>query len=158
MPLATVARNAVRTANEAGLSKDATVRENEIAERILDAAFKVHTALGPGLLESVYEVILAHELRKIGYSVERQHPISISYDGLKFDEGFRADLLVGNLVIVELKSIQALNSVHAKQVLTQLRLANLRLCLLINFGEEHLKNGIKRVANGLRDESGEVSF
>src|SRR5437879_1389792 len=98
-------------------AKVATVQENQIAERILDAAFKMHTALGPGLLESVYEVILAHELRKFGYAVERQQPIAISYDGLKFDEGFRADLLVERLVIVELKSIQALNSVHAKQVL-----------------------------------------
>ncbi|MGZ4982807.1 MAG: GxxExxY protein [Chthoniobacterales bacterium] len=139
-------------------AKVATVRENEIAERILDAAFKVHTALGPGLLESVYEVILALELRKLGLAVERQRPIAINYDGLRFDEGFRADLLVENLVIVELKSIQALNSIHAKQVLTQLRLANLKLGLLINFGEEHLKNGIKRIANGLRDESDEVSF
>jgi GxxExxY protein len=142
----------------AKVATDAKVRENEIAKQILDAAFKIHTALGPGLLESVYEVILAHELRKDGLAVERQTPISITYDGLRFDEGFRADLLVENLVIVELKSIQALNSVHAKQVLTQLRLTNHKLGLLINFGEEHLKNGIKRIANGLRDESEEVSF
>jgi GxxExxY protein len=136
----------------------AKVSENEIAKRVLDAAFKVHTALGPGLLESVYEVILAHELRKTGLTAERQQPIAITYDGLKFDEGFRADLLVDNLVIVELKSVQALNSVHAKQVLTQLRLANRRLGLLINFGEEHLKNGIKGIVNGLPDAVDEVSF
>ena len=136
----------------------AKVSENEIAKRVLDAAFKVHTALDPGLLESVYEVILAHELRKTGLTAERQQPIAITYDGLKFDEGFRADLLVDNLVIVELKSVQALNSVHAKQVLTQLRLANRRLGLLINFGEEHLKNGIKRIVNGLPDAVDEVSF
>ncbi|MDQ2919074.1 MAG: GxxExxY protein, partial [Verrucomicrobiota bacterium] len=98
----------------------------------------------------------AHELRKVGLTVERQQPISIRYDGLTFDEGFRADLLVENLVIIELKSVQALNSVHAKQVLTQLRLANLRLGLLINFGEEHLKNGIKRLAHGLNDETEEI--
>ncbi len=94
----------------AKVATDAKVRENEIAKQILDAAFKVHTALGPGLLESVYEVILAHELRKDGLAVERQKPISITYDELRFDEGFRADLLVEDLVIVELKSIQALNS------------------------------------------------
>jgi GxxExxY protein len=139
-------------------AKDAKVRENEIAKQILDAAFLVHTKLGPGLLESVYEVILAHELRKLGLHVERQQAIAIVYDGIKFDEGFRADLLVEDLVIVELKSIQALSAVHAKQLLTQLRLANLRLGLLINFGEEHLKNGIKRVANGLPNECEDVSF
>ncbi len=83
--------------------------------------------------------MLAHELRKDGLAVERQAPISITYDGLRFDEGFRADLLVANLVIVELKSIQALNSVHAKQVLTQLRLTNHKLGLLISFGEEHFR-------------------
>ena len=139
-------------------AKVAKVTENQIAKQILDAAFKIHTTLGPGLLESVYEVILAHELRNAGLTVERQQPISISYAGLKFDEGFRADLLVGGCVIVELKSIQALNSVHAKQVLTQLRLTNLRLGLLINFGEEHLKNGIKRIANGLPDAAEDISF
>lgn len=144
--------------HRATVAKDATLTENQIAKIILDAAFKIHTTLGPGLLESVYEVILAHELRKAGLTVARQEPISISYDGLKFDEGFRADLLVGNCVIVELKSVQALNSVHAKQVLTQLRLANRRLGLLINFGEEHLKNGIKRIANGLPDAVEEVSL
>ena len=132
--------------------------EECIAKQVLDAAFRIHTALGPGLLESVYEVILAHELRKVGLGVERQTPISIRYDGVTFDEGFRADLLVEKLVIVELKSVQALNAVHGKQLLTQLRLANLRLGLLINFGEEHLKNGIKRVVNGLREEPEEISF
>ena len=135
-------------------AKVATLSENEIAERVLDAAFRVHTNLGPGLLESVYEVILWHELRKTGLAVERQRPIAIHYEGLTFDEGFRADLIVENLVIIELKSIQALAPVHSKQLLTQLRLAGLKLGLLINFGEERLKNGIKRVANGLRDDGG----
>jgi len=135
-------------------AKVATLSENEIAERVLDAAFRVHTNLGPGLLESVYEVILSHELRKTGLAVERQRPIAIHYEGLTFDEGFRADLIVENLVIIELKSIQALAPVHSKQLLTQLRLAGLKLGLLINFGEERLKNGIKRVANGLRDDGG----
>jgi GxxExxY protein len=128
-------------------AKVATNRtENEVGKLVLDAAFNVHTVLGPGLLESVYEGILAHELRKLGLRVDRQRAIPIHYDGLSFAEGFRADL-----VIVELKSVQALVPVHSKQLLTQLRLANLRLGLLINFGEEHLKNGIKRVANGLRE-------
>ena len=124
------------------------MNENQIATIVLDAAFKIHTKLGPGLLESVYEVILAHELRKAGLQVERQVPIPIVYDGLKFDEGFRADLLAADKVIVELKSVEALRPVHAKQVLTQIRLAEKKLGLLINFGEVSLKNGIKRLING----------
>jgi GxxExxY protein len=123
--------------------------ENQLGKRILDFAFEIHTELGPGLLETVYEVVLAHELRGIGLEVERQKPVPIVYRGLSFDEGFRADLIVENKVIVELKSVEALKRVHAKQVLTQLRLTNLRLGYLINFGEEHLKHGIKRLANRL---------
>jgi len=124
------------------------MNENQIATIVLDAAFKIHTKLGPGLLESVYEVILAHELRKAGLAVERQVPIPIVYDGLKFDEGFRADLQVAYKVIVELKSVEALRPVHAKQVLTQIRLAEKKLGLLINFGGVSLKDGIKRLING----------
>ena len=139
-------------------AKVAEMKENDIATCVLGCALKVHSALGPGLLESVYEVILAHELRQAGLGVERQRPIAIRYGGLSFDEGFRADLVVENLVIVELKSVQALAPVHSKQLLTQLRLAGLKLGLLINFGEERLKNGIKRVANGLIDNEPEVSF
>jgi GxxExxY protein len=127
------------------------MNENTLSKIILDAAFKVHTELGPGLYELVYEVTLAHEIRKAGYTVERQKSIPIIYDGLIFDEGFRADLIVENLVIVELKSIETLQRVHSKQVLTQLRLSHKKLGLLINFGEEHLKNGIKRIVNGLED-------
>src|SRR5256885_768991 len=123
--------------------------ENELSKFILDAAFKIHTKTGPGLLESVYEIILAHELRKQGLKVERQVPIPIRYDELVFDEGFRADLLIEGKVIVELKSVEKTVPVHAKQVLTQLRLSGHCLGLLINFGEVHLKNGIERVANGL---------
>ena len=123
--------------------------ENEIARMVLDAAFKVHTNLGPGLLESVYEAVLAYELTKRGLAVRRQVPIPIRYEGLSFEEGFRADLLAGDCVIVELKSVEALAPVHGKQVLTQLRLSGHRLGLLINFGEVHLKDGIKRIANGL---------
>lgn len=126
--------------------------ENEIARKILDSAFVVHTKLGPGLLESVYEVVLAHELRKAGLAVERQKPMPIVYDGIRFDEAFRADLVVNSKVIAELKSVEATSAVHAKQVLTQLRLSGLKLGLLINFGEAHLKNGIKRLINGNLDE------
>jgi GxxExxY protein len=125
--------------------------ENEIAKLVLDAAFKVHTNLGPGLLESVYEAVLAYELIKRGVAVRRQVPIPIRYEELTFEEGFRADLLVGERVIVELKSVEGLVPVHGKQVLTQLRLSGHRLGLLINFGEDHLKDGIKRIANGLPD-------
>ena len=126
--------------------------ENGIAKKVIDAAFQVHTRLGPGLLETVYEVVLAHELRKLGLTVERQKPMPIIYDEIRFDEGFRADLVVDQKVIVELKSIAALSAVHAKQVLTQLRLSGLKLGLLINFGEAHLKNGIKRIINGELDD------
>ena len=125
--------------------------ENEIAKRILDAAFVVHTSLGPGLLESVYEVVLAYELKKRGLTAERQKPMPILYDNIRFDEAFRSDLVVNGKVIVELKSVEALLPLHAKQLLTQLRLSDLKLGLLINFGEAHLKNGIKRVINGHLD-------
>ncbi len=131
--------------------------ENELSKLILDAAFKVHTKIGPGLLETVYEVTLAHELRKQGLRVERQVPVRITYDELLFDEGFRADLLVEDKVIVELKSVEQLIRVHSKQVLTQLRLSGRRLGLLINFGEVHLKNGIERIVNGLPEQA-PVSF
>lgn len=123
--------------------------ENEIAKMVLDAAFKIHTNLGPGLLESVYEAVLAYELSKQAIAVRRQVPIPIHYEGLSFEEGFRADVLVGESVIVELKSVEKLVPVHGKQVLTQLRLSGHRLGLLINFGEVHLKDGIKRIVNGL---------
>ncbi len=112
----------------------------------------MHTKTGPGLLETVYEVTLAHELRKQGIKVERQVPIPIRYDELVFEEGFRADLLVDDKVIVELKSVEKLIRVHGKQVLTQLRLSDPKLGVLINFGEVHLKNGIERVVNGLPDD------
>jgi GxxExxY protein len=126
----------------------ATLNENQIAKLVLDAAFLVHTKLGPGIFESVYEVALAHELRKARLLVEGQKPMSILYDGIRFDEAFRSDLVVNGKVIVELKSAAALSDVNVKQLLTQLRLSGLKLGLLINFGEAHLKNGIKRVING----------
>ncbi len=126
--------------------------ENEIAKQILDSAFVVHTKLGPGLLESVYEVVLAHELRKTGLAVERQKAMPITYDGVRFDEAFRADLFVNSRVIIELKSVETFSALHAKQLLTQLRMSGLKLGLLINFGEAHLKNGIKRIINGKLDD------
>ena len=126
--------------------------ENQLSKLILDAAFKVHTTTGPGLLESVYEATLAYELRKAGLQVERQVPIPIRYEELTFDEGFRADLLVEGKVIVELKSVERLVPDHAKQLLTQLRLSDRRLGLLINFGEVRIKDGIQRIANGMPDE------
>jgi GxxExxY protein len=124
--------------------------ENEIAKQILDAAFVVHTKLGPGLLESVYEMV-AYELQKRDLTAERQKPMPILYDNIRFDEAFRSDLVVNGKVIAELKSVEALLRVHAKQLLTQLRLSGLKLGLLINFGEASLKNGIKRIINGHLD-------
>ena len=132
--------------------------ENEIAKQILDAAFVVHTSLGPGLLESVYEVVLAYELKKRGLTAERQKPMPILYDNIRFDEAFRSDLVVNGKVIVEFKSVEALLPVHAKQLLTQLRLSDLKLGLLINFGAAHLKNGIKRVINGHLDAENPLEF
>ena len=123
--------------------------ENEIAKEVVDAAFKVHTTLGPGLLESVYEIVLAHELTQRGLAAMRQVPIPVQYDSIVFDEGFRADIIVENKVILELKSVEKVAIVHKKQLLTYLRLADKRLGLLINFGEELIKTGISRVVNGL---------
>ncbi|MFO1488024.1 MAG: GxxExxY protein [Verrucomicrobiota bacterium] len=130
-----------------------SLTENQLSKIILNAAFKVHSTTGPGLLESVYEVMLAHELRKVGLTVERQAAIPIRYEELSFDEGFRADLLVESKVIVELKSVEQLARVHGKQLLTQLRLSRRKLGLLINFGEVHLRNGIERVVNGLTEQA-----
>ena len=123
--------------------------ENEIAKIVVDAAYHIHKRLGPGLLESVYEVILAHELKKRGLNVKRQVPVAIVYDDIKFDEAFRADLIVEEKVIVELKSVEKVSRVHKKQLLTYLRLADKRLGLLINFGAELIRDGISRVVNGL---------
>jgi GxxExxY protein len=123
--------------------------ENEIAKIIVDSAYHVHRKLGPGLLESVYEVILVHELKKRGLEVERQVSVAIVFEGIKFDEGFRADIIVEDKVIVELKSIEKVMPVHKKQLLTYLRLDDKRLGLLINFGSELIRNGISRVVNGL---------
>jgi GxxExxY protein len=122
--------------------------ENEIARTIVDAAFTVHTKLGPGLLESVYETALAHELFKRGMPFQRQQAMPVVYDTIKMELGFRADLVVSGKVIVEIKSIEAIAPVR-KQLLTYLRLTDKRLGLLINFNVELIKNGITRVVNNL---------
>ena len=123
--------------------------ENETSKQIVDAALVVHKALGPGLLESVYETALFHELAKRGLHVQRQVPVTFVYDGHRYDEGFRIDLLVADCVIVELKSVEQIHPVHKKQTLTYLRLSGKRLGLLINFNSALLKEGIVRIANGL---------
>ena len=127
------------------------VTENEIAKVVVDACYQIHTRLGPGLLESVYERILEHELKKRGLKVARQVPIPVVYDGMEFEEGFKADLIVNSLVILELKSVEKTAPVHRKQTLTYLKLTGLKLGLLINFGAPLIKDGIFRLVNGLED-------
>jgi GxxExxY protein len=129
------------------------VKEDLIAKIIVQAALDLHKEAGPGLLESVYEVLLADTLRDHNLAVERQKPIPISFRGKRFDEGFRADLIVEGLVLVELKPVETLARVHRKQVLTYLRLAQLKLGLLINFGGYFLKGNIERLVNGLDEPS-----
>ena len=124
---------------------------NRISGDVVDAAYAVHVGLGPGLLESVYEAVLAHELNKRGRKVVRQQAIPVFYDGLRFEEGFRADLVVDDAVVVELKSVERASRVHEKQLLTYLRLMDRRLGLLLNFGEAYMKDGIVRVVNGLEE-------
>lgn len=125
--------------------------ENQIAKEIVDSAYKIHSTLGPGLLESVYEVVLAEELKERGFAVERQQPIPIKYGNLTFEEGFRADLIVEEKVIIELKSVENVLPIHKKQTLTYIRLMDLRLGLLINFGAPLIKDGIFRIVNGLQE-------
>jgi iron complex transport system substrate-binding protein len=122
---------------------------DKITGATVDAAMQIHIDLGPGLLESVYEAVLARALQKRGFNVERQKPISFAYDDFLFEEGFRADLLIERRVIVELKSVEKLAPVHAKQLLTYLRLMNLPVGLLINFGGATLKEGLHRIVNSL---------
>jgi len=122
---------------------------DEITGAIVDTSVKIHMELGPGLLESVYEVVLARVLEQRGFQVERQKAICFEYDGMVFEEGFRIDLLVENRVLVELKSVEKLAPVHSKQLLTYLRLMNLSVGLLINFGAATLKEGLQRIVNKL---------
>jgi len=123
--------------------------ENEIARVVVDACYHIHVHLGPGLLESVYHRVLEHELTKRGLRVRREVPVSFRYDGIEFDEGFRADLIVEDKVILELKSVENAAPVHKKQLLTYLKLTGMRLGLLINFGAPLIKDGIFRLVNGL---------
>ncbi len=125
--------------------------ENMAAKEIVDAAYRLHSGLGPGLFESVYEAVLASELRKRGMLVVTQHPVPVVYEGTRFEMGFRADLVVEDKVIVEIKSVAEIAAVHKKQVLTYLRLADKRLGLLINFNVALIKDGITRIANGLEE-------
>jgi GxxExxY protein len=126
-----------------------TQRLNEISGEIIDAAMNVHSTLGPGLLESVYETCLCHELNKRGLSVQTQAPLPVYYDSLELDAGFRLDLLVDHDVIIELKSVEKLLPIHQAQLLTYLKLANKHLGLLINFNTVHLRDGIKRMVHQL---------
>jgi GxxExxY protein len=120
-------------------------KEERIAKQIVDSAFTVHKQLGPGLLESIYETCFCHELSKRGLSFERQVPVPIIYDGLKFEEGFRLDVLVDDLVICELKAVVEMNPVYTSQILTYLKLTENRLGFLINFNVPIIKQGIKRI-------------
>jgi GxxExxY protein len=124
------------------------MNENEIGKIIVDAAVAVHKEFGPGLLEIVYEVILGYEIERHGLSIKRQVSIPIEYHGIKFDEGFRVDILVEDKVIIELKSVETLNKAHKKQVLTYLKLTGCKLGYLLNFGEALMKDGISRIING----------
>ena len=126
-----------------------TVTENEIGKIVVDSAIKVHRELGPGLLESVYEAVMAHELQDAGLEVQRQEAIPIRYRDLVFEEGFRADMIVASKVILELKSVESLNNSHKKQLLTYLKLTRLKPGFLLNFSESLMKNGIIRIVNGL---------
>ncbi len=130
----------------------AKMHVNEVARIVVDVAYKVHTNLGPGLLESVYEVAMEREIKRQGLAVKRQFPVAIRYEDLVIDEGFRADLIVEDCLLVELKSIEALARVHFKQTLTYCRLLDYRLGLLINFGAPLIKDGIRRVVNGRQED------
>ena len=124
------------------------MHENKIGDIVVEKAIEVHRALGPGLLESVYEKVLVYELRQSGLSVENQVPISIKYKELCFNEAFKADVIVNEKVILELKSLEFVNNAHKKQLLTYLKLTGLKLGYLLNFGEELMKHGITRTING----------
>jgi GxxExxY protein len=125
------------------------MHENEVSFQIRKSAFAIHTALGPGLLESVYETLLSHELRKAGLDVKTQVALPVLYDGLRLENGFRMDLLVEGKVIVELKSVEVLLEVHHMQLLTYLKLSGHKLGLLLNFNVPLIKAGIFRKVNGL---------
>lgn len=123
--------------------------ENQIAKNVVDCCYKIHKKIGPGLLESVYLEILAYELKKVGYRCEKEVGIPVQYEDVKLDLGFRADLIVENLVIIELKAVEKVLPVHLKQLMTYLRLTGMKLGLLVNFNVNLIKDGIERVVNGL---------
>ena len=125
--------------------------ENEIGTIVVDSAIAVHRELGPGLLETVYEVVLARELQERGMKIERQVPVAIEYKGVVFDEGFRADIIVEGKIILELKSVERVTAAHKKQVQTYLRLTGCKLGYLLNFGEALMKDGITRCVNNLEE-------
>lgn len=125
------------------------MNENELAKIIVDCCYKIHTSLGPGLLESVYEEVLCYELRKHELNYRRQLGLPVYYEEVKMDLGFRADIIVEDLVIIEIKSVEAVAPVHKKQLLTYLKITDLKLGLLINFNESLIKDGVKRIVNNL---------
>jgi len=125
--------------------------ENELSKIIVDVAFKIHNSLGPGLLESVYEAVMRHELSKRGLEVQNQVPVPVEWDGITLEVGFRADLIVNQKVVIELKSVEQIRGVHKKQLLTYLRLTDCQLGLLINFNVGLIKDGISRVVNNLQE-------
>ena len=127
------------------------MNENEIGEIIVDAALTVHRELGPGLLEIVYEVALSHELEQRGLEIQRQVPIAIEYAGIQFQEGFRADMIVEEKVIIELKAVEKVSRTHKKQLITYLKLSGCKLGFLMNFNEELIKHGITRCVNKLEE-------
>jgi len=144
-----LARERIKSGYLAEAQRTQRVNENQIGKIVVDAAIAVHRELGPGLLESVYEVVLAHEIRERGLKVKRQIPIAIEYRGIHFDEGFRADIIIEDKVILELKSVECVNNAHKKQLLTYLKLTGMKLGYLFNFGEELMRHGITRTVNGL---------
>src|SRR5438067_726378 len=129
----------------------AGMSENDVARQVVDAAYRVHTVLGPGLLESVYEAALAYELEKRGLGIVRQQAVPVVYDAVRIHTGFHADLVVEEAVIVEIKALETIAPVHKKQLLTYLRMADKRLGLLINFNVALIRDGITRIVNGLKE-------
>ncbi|MDQ7959931.1 GxxExxY protein [Flavobacterium lindanitolerans] len=125
------------------------MKENELSRIIVNLCFEIHTKLGPGLLESVYEAILVYELTEMGLKVERQKSLPVIWNDITMSIGFRADIIVENLVLIKIKSVAEIAQVHLKQVLTYLKITGLKLGLLVNFNEPLIKNGIKRIANNL---------
>lgn len=125
--------------------------ENELAKIVVDAAYHIHRGLGPGLLESVYQAVLVHELKKRGLCIAAEVPVPVEWEEVRLDVGFRADIIVERKLVLELKSVEHTAPVHKKQLLTYLRLTNCRLGLLINFGAELIKDGISRIVNGLEE-------